>query len=173
MDLYEAFDVRRSVRSFLRKEVEEEKVARILRNAVKAPSAGNLQAWEFVVVKDEEMKRELCGAALGQEAIIEAPVVIVVCGDAARSARKYGQRGKHFYFVVDAALAASYILLGVASEGLGSVYIGAFEDERVAETLGLPEHVKPIAIIPIGYPAERPGKTPRMPLEKVLHKEKW
>jgi nitroreductase len=173
MELYEVMEKRHSIRAFQPREVEEEKVKRILQSAILAPSAGNLQPWEFILVKDEKMKRKLADAALGQNFIQEAPVVIVVCANRERSGRIYGTRGSQLYSILDSAIAATYILLSVTNEGLGSCWVGAFRDDEVSRALGLPEDIRPIGIFPIGYPAEEPFKTSRFPLSRVLHKEKW
>jgi nitroreductase len=119
------------------------------------------------------VKQALARAALNQTFIAEAPVVIVVCADTARSASRYGERGVHFYSLIDGAFAAMLILLGVVDDGLGCCFVGAFYDDEVARVLGLPERVRPIGIIPIGYPAEGPAKYPRIPLERIVHQNRW
>jgi len=105
--------------------------------------------------------------------IAEAPVVIVVCADTSRLATRYGARGVHFCSIVDEAFAAMIILLTVMNEGLGCCFVGAFHDDRVSQVLRLPDHVRPIGIIPIGYPAEGPEKSPRIPLERIVHEDTW
>lgn len=164
---------RHMVRAFEQKPVEEEKIKKILRNAHQAPSAGFLQPQEFLLVKDRTVKKKLASAALDQDFIAEAPVVIVTCADTKRSASRYGRRGIERYSVIDAAYASLLILLTAVNEGLGACFVGAFYDDEVSKVLGLPEGVIPIGIIPIGYPAQGPEKYPRIPLEKILHKDGW
>ncbi len=103
----------------------------------------------------------------------QAPVVIVVCADTRRPATRYGARGVHFYSLIDGAFAAMLILLTVVDEGLGCCFVGAFHDEQVSRVLGLPDAVRPIGIIPIGYPAEPAQKYRRLPLEQIVHQDRW
>lgn len=164
---------RRMVRAYQSRPVEDEQIARLLRLARQAPSAGFKQPQEFIVVRDPTVKQALARAALNQMFVAEAPVVIAVCADTARSASRYGERGVRFYSIVDGAFAAMLILLGVADEGLGGCFVGAFDDDEVSRVLGLPETIRPIGIIPIGYPAEPAEKYPRLPLERIVHQERW
>ncbi len=124
-------------------------------------------------MSDPSTKQALAEAALNQTFIAEAPVVIVVCADTERSASRYGERGIHFYSIIDGAFAAMLILLGVVDEGLGCCFVGAFDDEQVSLILGLPERVRPIGILPIGYPAEPAKKYRRIPLEHIIHYDRW
>jgi len=173
VELREAVEKRRSIRAFKKKEVEEEKLEYILTCANLAPSAGNLQARDFVVVKSKEMRKKVAQAALSQEFVEEAPVVIVMCANINRSAEKYGWRGAKLYCIVDAALAAQNLMLACVDAGLGSCYVGAFDDDEIRKILNLPEHVIPVGIIPLGYPDEEPHPAPRLPLKKIAHYEKW
>lgn len=161
------------VRAYQPRPVEEEKVERILRLAHQAPSAGFKQPQEFIVVRDAAVKEALAHAALDQMFIAQAPVVIVVCADTRRPASRYGARGVHFYSLIDGAFAAMLILLTVVDEGLGCCFVGAFDDDEVSRVLGLPKTVRPIGIIPIGYPAEGAEKYPRLPLERIVHQDRW
>jgi nitroreductase len=164
---------RRSIRLYQPRPVEEEKIERLLRVAILAPSAGNLQSWEFIVVRDRTTRRRLADAAVYQDFVGQAPVVIVTCANTRRSASKYGSRGANFYCLLDAALASMLILLTAAEEGLGCCYVGAFNDSEVARILGLPGYVRPVGLIPVGYPAEEPLMPGRFPLEMVVHQERW
>jgi len=173
MDLFEAIRNRRSVRAFKPDPVSDELLNKILEAAQWAPSAGNCQARDFIIVKDPEMKKELCVAALNEYMIEEAPVNIVVCANEERSARRYGNRGRRLYCLLDAAAAVQNMLLAMHALGLGACWIGAFRDGEVAEALNLPEWLKPVAIIPVGYPAEKPWPTSRIPLEALVHRERY
>ncbi len=161
-----------SIRKFRSDDIDDDTLKLILEAGNAAPSAGNLQARDFVVVRSEEKKLKLAKAALKQMFIAEAPVVVVVCANYPRSVRVYGQRGK-LYAEQDATAAVENILLAVTALGLGAVWVGAFDEEEVAEILDLPEYVRPIAIIPIGYPAEKPGRRERYPIEFLTHYEGW
>jgi len=173
MDLFEAIRNRRSVRAFKPEPVSDELLNKILEAARWAPSAGNCQPSDFIIVKDPEVKKDLCVAALYQDFIEEAPVNIVVCANEERSAGTYGNRGRRLYCLLDAAAATQNLLLAVHALGLGACWIGAFRDEEVAKALNLPEWVRPIAIIPIGYPAEEPSPTTRIPLKNLVHRERY
>lgn len=170
MELFDLIKKRQSIRVFQEKPVEEEKVKKILEAANSAPSAGNLQAYEIVVVRDKKIKEKLCQVALGQDPILFAPVVFVFFTSPARSGLKYGERGEKLYSLQDATIAAAYAQLAAVDLGLGCVWIGAFEDEKVKEVLGAPKELIPVAILPVGYPAEKPEKTERRALEDLV---KW
>lgn len=173
MEFDEVIRRRRMVRAFQDRPVEEEKIQTLLRHAHRAPSAGFTQPQEYVVVRDPEVRQALGRAALSQMFVAQAPVVIVVCADTRRSARRYGQRGESFYSVIDGAFAAMIILLAAVNEGLGCAFVGAFDDDEVSRVLGLPAHVRPIGILPVGYPDDRPRKFKRIPLESIVHRERW
>lgn len=98
---------------------------------------------------------------------------IAVCANEKRSAEVYGSRGKNLYCILDAAAAVQNILLAVHALGLGACWVGAYSDEEVAQALDLPKYVKPIAIIPIGYPAEKPSPPRRIPLESLTFREHY
>ena len=161
-----------SIRKFKSDDIDDNTVKLLLEAANAAPSAGNLQARDFIVVRDAKMKLELAKASLRQMFIAEAPVVIVVCANYPRSMRVYGERGR-LYAEQDATAAVENLLLAVTALGLGAVWVGAFDEERVSELLELPEYVRPIAIVPIGYPAEKPGRRSRYPIDMLTHYEKW
>jgi len=173
MDLFDAIKNRRSIRTFKSDPVPETLLKEILEAAQWAPSAGNCQARGFIIVKNPEIKRRLCEAALEQSFIEEAPVDIVVCANEERSAAVYGGRGRNLYCILDAAAAVQNILLAAHALGLGTCWVGAYSDEEVAKALDLPEWIKPIAIIPIGYPAEKPSPPRRIPLESLVYREHY
>ena len=168
MDLFEAIEARRSVRRFdPAVEVPPETVERLLNAAILAENAGNRQPWHFYVVRDPELRQGLVAAAHGQGFISQAPVAIVVCADAEQSAGRYGQRGRELYCLQDTAAAVDHILLAAVALGLGSCWVGAFDEGEAARVLDLPDHHRPVAILPIGKPAEAPAPRPRQPLKEV------
>jgi len=154
----EVFRKRRSVRSFLEREIEAEKLAEILGAAGSAPSAGNLKAREVIVVKDSETKKRLAEAAFGQDFLAGAPVVLVFFSVPSRSARKYKKRGRDLYCIQDATIAASFAWLQAVMLGLSCCWVGAFEENQVKDILGIKEDWQPIALLPIGYSAEEKEK---------------
>jgi nitroreductase len=174
-DLRMCLDVifkRVSIRRFQRKEVPEEYLIEILKAGNAAPSAGNLQARDFIVVKDQRMKERLAKASLNQMFIAEAPVVVVVCANYPRSMRVYGERGR-LYAEQDATAAVENILLAACALGLGCVWVGAFRESEVSRLLQIPDYARPMAIIPIGWPAESPERRRRYPIEELIHLERW
>lgn len=163
---------RRMVRKYRAEPVDEATVTRLIATATRAPSAGHTEPWAFVVVRDPERRRALAHAALDQSFVAEAPVVIVACAELARSRARYGQRGDR-YATIDTAFASLLLLLDVTEQKLGACFVGAFDDGEVSRLLGLPDDVQPLALIPVGHPAESPGPRKRRPLPEVLHHERW
>jgi nitroreductase len=164
---------RRMVRSFSEKQVDDAQIARLLRNAHRTPSAGFLQQQEYIVIKNKETKQKLAEAAVGQDFITQAPVVVVVCSNTDRVVKRYGDRGVNFYSIIDGAFASMLILLTVVNEGLAACFVGAFKDNEVSKILKLPKHVKPIGIIAVGHANEPPEKFERMSLEDSVHYERY
>ncbi|MGQ9524284.1 MAG: nitroreductase family protein [Armatimonadota bacterium] len=173
MELFEVFSVRRSVRAYQPRPVEEDKLVRILEAANSAPSAGNRQAYGIVVVRDPDARRRLMDAAWGQEFIAQAPVALVFCADPTRNSDRYGRRGESLYALQDATIACTYAMLAATNLGLATVWVGAFSDDMVAQVVGVVPPVRPVAILPIGYPAESPGAAPRRDLSDLVKQERW
>lgn len=171
MELFEAFERRHSIRAYSSKEIPDEVLRRILEAANSAPSAGNLQAYEIVVVKDAKRKQQLAQAAYGQTFIAQAPVVLVFVQNPQRSSIRYGQRGVTLYSLQDATIACTFAHLAATALGLGSCWVGAFDDDAVARVINAPKGMRPVAILPIGYPAEQPWATPRRRLDDIVHFE--
>ncbi|AEA47624.1 nitroreductase family protein [Archaeoglobus veneficus] len=161
-----------SIRRYQPAEVPDDVILEILNAGNAAPSAGNLQARDFIVVKDPATKKKLAIAALEQMFIADAPVVIVVCANYPRSMRIYGDRGR-LYAEQDATAAVENILLAAHALGLGAVWVGAFHEVAVSNILGIPEYARPIAIVPIGYPAEKPERRSRYPIQELTHWGRW
>jgi len=168
MDLFEVIRMRRSVRKFdSTKDVDDKTVKKILEAGIWAPSSGNTQCWRFHVVRDANIKRRLATDAGHQPFINEAPVVIVVCADLDLLERSYGERGRFTYALQDTAAAMENMMLAVTALGLGCCWIGAFREEEAAKILGLPKGLRPVAMLPIGVPAEKPRVPSRRALEEV------
>lgn len=173
MDVLEAIKTRRSIRSFTDKPVPEDLITIILDSARYAPSAGNIQPWELIIVKKQETKDLLSRAALGQGFIADAPVVIVVCADQRRSTMGYGDRGANLYCIQDTAACIQNMLLTAHSLGLGACWVGAFNEEAVRSILSIPSGVRPLAILPIGWPSRIPPMRNKRALHEILHYEKF
>jgi len=172
MELDKAITERRSIRSYTSKEVPQKLIDEALDLASWAPSAGNLQSRDFVVIRNQQTKDDLVIAALGQEFIAQAPVVIVAIANLERVA-EYGDRGKELFAIQDSATAVQNLMLALHERGLGTVWIGSFDEKKVRRVLGLPAHARPVAILPIGYPAENPEARTHLRPEEFVHLEEW
>jgi nitroreductase len=159
---------RRSVRIFTNQSVEQDVLSPVLKAIQSAPTAGNLQAYQVYVVESPDKIKALAQAAYNQPQVIKAPVVLVFCTDAPRSAVKYADRGRELYCIVDTSIAITMGHLAAVAQGLGSVIVGAFEPEKVARIVGAPKHQVPILMLPMGYPKEEPEATPRRNLDDLF-----
>ncbi|MEM2110861.1 MAG: nitroreductase family protein [Candidatus Bathyarchaeia archaeon] len=171
MDIFEAIRLRRSVRAFTEENVSDEDVMKLIDAARRAPSAGNIQPWEFIIVRKPDVKRQIAEAALNQSFIEEAPVVVVVCADENRSGRSYGSRGINLYCIQDTAAATENLLLAATALGLGACWVGAFHENAVKNALNLPRGIRPVAIIPVGHASEKPRPSSKRVLEDIIHHE--
>jgi nitroreductase len=171
MDVLEAIRGRRSIRAFKNEDISAEAVDKLLDAACWAPSAGNIQPWEFIIVRKPEIKARLVEAARDQLFIKEAPVVVVVCADEYRSSQRYGQRGTNLYCIQDTAAAVQNMHLAAHSLGLGTCWVGAFNEDETRTILNLPVGTRPIAMIPVGYADESPSPRGRRPKSKIIHYE--
>lgn len=160
---------RRSIRKYKDKKIEEEKIEKLLKAAAAAPSAGNEQPWHFVVIRDRDTLNHLAEVHPYAKMLKDAPLAVAVCGDLNK------QRHEGFW-VQDCAAATQNILLEAVSLDLGAVWIGAYPNEKrekvVSETLGVPENIKTVSLISIGYPAEEKGETDRLS-DEIVHYDKW
>jgi len=171
MDVLEAIAERRSIRRYTGEHVPDAKIDVLISAGQDAPSAGNLQARDFIVVRDATTKDRLAMASLRQPQVRDADVLIVVCANIPRSPSRYGERGM-LYAHQDAAASVQNILLAAHAMGLGTCWIGAFDEVEVARILEVPEGVVPAAIVTVGVSAERPRKPSRFTHENV-HEERW
>jgi len=169
MDTLECINTRRSVRSFLDKPVEFDKVSMILEAGHAAPSAGNLQDWKFILVTDTAIIKLISEHCTGQYWAGEAPVMIIVCANVERQETYYGLRGKRFYNIQDAAAAAQNILLAAHTLELGACWIGAFDEIKVSDILSIPRDARPVAIIPLGYTMDVPKAPIKVPLKDAVY----
>lgn len=159
---------RKSVRGFTQKEIPDGAIHQMLLAACNAPSAGNCQPWHFYVLKGRRIVQRLHHQAFSADWICTAPLMIVVCMDQAKIAERYGARGRELYAVQDTAAAIQNILLSAADQGLGSCWVGDFDEDACASVLQLPESRRPVALLPIGYPKGKCPKPPRRPLAEVF-----
>ena len=170
MDLLEAVKTRRSIRSYQDKPVEEQKLLRILEIARLSPSAVNLQPWDFIVVRDPNAKQRL-SKAYTRLWFAKAPVIIVTCATPEKAWKR--SDGEEFW-KIDAAIATQTLILAATAEGLGTCWIGAFDEKKAKEALGIPENTRIVAITPLGYAAEQKGQvSERRPLAEIFRYDHW
>lgn len=167
METLEAINQRRSIRKYLDKPVEFEKITTIIDAARKAPSAGNLQDWNFIIVTEKQLIKQVASYSIEQYWIQTAPVLIVVCGLPEKHEMYYGLRGKRLYNVQDCAAAIENILLTATDLGLGTCWIGAFEEDKIRTLFAIPPDVRPQAIITLGYSDDIPQERSLIPIENI------
>ena len=155
MDLHEAIRAFRPCRQFQSRPIPPEKLKTILAAARLAPSQNNLQPWRFVIVQDDERRRLLAQACVRGRSVAEAPVVVVAFSVEEDIPVTVG--GYISAYPLDVAVAVDHLQLAATAEGLGSAWLVDFHEEKVRAVLGVPEGIHPLAIIPIGYPAEPNG----------------
>ncbi len=170
MDVREAISTRRSVRSWQDKPVEPDKLERVLDAGRLAPSANNRQPWRFVVVTDETTRKKLAAAANDQAFVGEAPVVLVGCAVETDRIMACGQR----CYPIDVAIAMTNMTLAAVAEGLGTCWIGAFSEDKARKVLGIPEEVRIVELMPLGYP-KGPQQPPRSrkTMQEFCVREQW
>ena len=166
---FQVVRVRHSIRAYADRPVAPEMLQAVLKAANRAPSAGNLQAYDIYVVAHRATREALARAAGDQAFIARAPVALVFCAHGARSARKYGTRGKSLYSIQDATIACAYAQLAATALGLATVWVGAFDEEEVGRAIGAGRGHRPVAILPIGHAAAPPEVTTRRSLENLVH----
>ena len=172
-DILNLIKSRRTIKYFLPKFVSWEKISRVIEAGRHAPSCGNIQNWKFVVILESDLKQQIAQSSYEQYEIIQAGALILICAEPDKGERYYGLRGERLYTVQNCAAAIQNMLLEAHSLGLGCCWIGAFDEEELKSTLGIPQEVRPQAIIAIGYPKEVPPKPPKYPLETVVYFGSW
>jgi len=169
MDVFEAVSKRRSIRKYKDTEVEDEKLQDILEVARIAPSAANRQEWKFIVVKDKESREKLAEAANNQTFVAEAPVIIVACSTESERLMPCGQ----YAYTVDISIAVSFMILEATELGLGTCWLGAYDEEKVRNILNIPERIRVPAMFTLGYADESPHQRPRKHLSEIISSEKY
>lgn len=173
METLDAIARRRSIRAYTPADVEPDRLERVLGALREAPSAGNLQAYEVVVVREAPRRAALARAAGGQGQVERAPVVLVFLADPDRSARKYGKRGAALYALQDATIACAFAMLAASDQGLGTCWIGAFDEEAVRRAVEAPAPLRPVALLAMGHAAEAPAAAPRRRLADLCRRERF
>lgn len=184
MDTLEAIRTRRSIRKYSSRPVEPEKLTAVLEAMQQAPSWANLQCWRFVVVTQPELKERISELSFveayfgpkgykanpAQKALANAPVVIVACADPTQSGELRGQD----YYLTDLGIACENLMLAAHAQGLGSVFVGVYDEQALGELLDIPPAIRIVGLFPLGYPEVVPqAGPPRLPLEQLVYYEKW
>jgi nitroreductase len=169
MDVFTAISQRKSIRKYLDKAVDEAVVRKVLEAGRIAPSAGNRQDWKFVVVRDQETRGKLAIAAKGQMFLEQAPVTIVGCAIEPTYIMMCGQSAG----ILDVSIAFSFMMLAATELGLGTCWLGAFDENAVRKILGVPDRMRIVAMTPLGYPGEEPAGRPRKSMDEVVCHDKF
>ena len=170
MDMYEVIRVRRSIRKYKAKGIEEDKLFRVLEAGRLSPSARNEQPWHFIVITNPEV-REMMKEGDSRSWFYEAPAILVVCVDPNVAwVREDGEE----YCKIDGAIAMQSMILQATEEGLGTCWIADFHEAAVTRILGIPPHIRIVALTPLGYPDEVKGRaTKRKEMNEIIHNDKW
>jgi nitroreductase len=173
MDIFQVLRDRRSIRKYKDIEVEREKIMQVLDAARLAPSWKNMQCWRFLVLT-EPAKREMLLSAFaddnpGKKAFMQAPAAIVFCGNPLESDVSHGID----YYVADVAIAFEHLCLAAHALGLGTCWMGMFDETELKEKLAIPVNMRIIGITPLGYPDQEPRPRPRKELNEIAYFNEW
>lgn len=170
---------RRTIRKYTEQPVEEEKLQRVLAAARLAPTWANQQCWRIVVVRDQATREQLSALSNVEgsdhhpnpagKALATAPIVLVACADPTKSGRMFGKD----YYLVDVGIVMDHIMLAATELGLGTAFVGVFDEERVKELLDIPSHIRVVALTPLGYAERWPNPRPRKDLTEMVFEERW
>ena len=184
METLEAIKTRRSIRKFSDQPVEPEKLQAVLEAVQQAPSWPNRQCWSLVVVQDQEVRTRISELSFvesffatygyksnpAQKGLAQAPIVLVACADPQQSGDLRGEQ----YYMADLGIASQNLMLAAHDLGLGTVFVGVFDEEQLKELLGIPANIRIVGLFPLGYPAgEAKGGPPRKPLAEFVHYGTW
>ena len=183
-DMFDLAKAHRSIRSFTSQDIDDSLLNDLLLAGLRSSSSGNMQTWSVIVTRNETNKRELYKLHLEQTMVLEAPVVLTFCADVFRmrewirvnkSKQSFDDLLGFLTGAVDAVIAAQTICLAAEAAGLGICYMGTtwWAADKIIDKLALPKGVFPVTSIVIGYPAEDPALRDRLPLELIVHQEKY
>lgn len=180
MEFAEVINTRRSTRAYSDKPVEEEKLTYVLECARRAPSWANKQCWRFVVVRTKEVIANIAKYNIINPWLQNAPVVIVACADPSDS----GSHNDQPYYLMDVSIALEHLVLAATDVHLGTCWIAGFNEQKIKEILEIPKRIKIVAIVPLGYPADKKGLIAtitrsitngerRKSLGEIVHYDHW
>lgn len=173
MDFQQVIRDRRSIRRYKDQEVEFDKIEQVLDAARLAPSWKNMQCWRFLVLVDAERRARIVEAFPddnpGKKAIATAPVLIIVCADPKESGVENGIE----YYIADAAIAFEHLCLSAHAHGLGSCWMGLFDEAQLKAAAEIPENIRVVGVTPLGYPDQEPQARPRKSLNEIAYFNRW
>jgi len=173
MDLFQVIQDRRSIRRYKDTPIEQEKIEKILGAASMAPSWRNMQCWRFLVVREQAKRVKVLDAFPannpGKNAIATAPVVILACADTMESGVAHGIS----YYIADTAIAFEHLCLTAHALGLGTCWMGSFDEEKIKQLFSIPDQVRIVGITPLGYPDQQPNPRPRKGLSEIAFYDEW
>ena len=184
MDLFETISGRRSTRRFEDRDVEEEKLKKIMDAVRQAPSWSNMQCWRFIIIRELSLRAEISEltyvesllAPLGykvnpaKKGITEAPVVMIDCADPSLSGNLWNQP----YYMTDLGIAAQNLMLAAHALGLGTVFVWVFDEEKLKKLLAIPGDIRVVGMFPVGYPKiQKKEGPPRKELREITFLERW
>ncbi|MED4781116.1 nitroreductase family protein [Brevibacillus choshinensis] len=170
-----------SKRKFTKQPIASEMVEQLLLAGTRAPSSGNMQPWEFIVIDDPAKKQEIVKSTFSgyfskgmnyQYWIADAAVVIVACSNVKRTVARYGPAGRE-WALIDSAAAVQNILLTATALGLSGCWVGGINEQDIKESLHIPDDVRIIGLVPIGYSEEKALPKSRLPLKWVTHRNEY
>lgn len=177
MDLYQGILTRRSVRQFTEQKISHSDIEEIIKAAQYAPSAHNMQPWEFLVIEDKEKLKNLRNLQRWTSFAQEASCAIIICGNLQEAFSRDKDGEKWDYADIDCSLAAQNLMLAAHSKGIGSCFCGCspmpLVINGISEYFNLPEHIRPIAIIVLGYPQNTPPQPEDRFKKNKIHWELW
>ncbi len=174
----------RTIRKYKKDDIPDDILSRILQCGIRASTTGNMQVYSVIITKDQDKRNALCKLHFGQEMVEQAPVLLTFCADFNRFNKWCKQRNakpgydnflSFFTAAIDALLVAQNVCVAAESEGLGICYLGTttYQADKLIEFFELPDGVVPVTTVVAGYPDENPEQTDRLPLEAVIHNEKY
>ncbi len=182
MSILEIIKNRHSIRKYSEKPVEEQKIIELMTAVQHAPSWRNRQCWRLIIIKDPSIRAQVirCTGAYNQAWLSTAPIIIVACGDPELS----GFRNDQYYYLVDVAIALEHLVLTAVDLGLGTCWIGAYDESKIKKNLAIPENIRIVALTPLGYPAKNEGlfgkivkrvtkSKKRKSIEKIFFYDQW
>lgn len=164
---------RRSIRKFKDTLVPWDNIVNLINCALNSPVAGNIFNVKFIVIREPTNRKAVAEACYNQHWIAKAPVIIAIVAEPEQQKRYYGSRGEKLYTIQNAAACAMNMIIGAESLGLGTCWIGSFNEDKLRNALGMPEQVNVHVILPIGFPDEEPKKPTKSWIKTVTYLEKW